>query len=392
MSAEGTNGEMAEVLREALQSEMGEELNLRKIIREELGQEIESCEISEVISSYLESRKEELRASSLDQHRAGLQPLDEFCDQQGIQETTDLTANKLIDYKTWRKEEAPVKVDTLSKSSLKTQMSILRVFLEHCEKRNLVRQGLHEVVPRINLEAHEEACDDILPKERANNIVAYLHQFEYANRVHIIWLILTETGIRLGTLVSLDLDDYERDGDEGKFHLQHRPETETPLKNGQNGERTVTLPARVCDAIDAYVSENRFDVVDEHDRQPLITTRHGRPATSTIRKYVYEWSRPCEVGQGCPHGREPEECEAIQNNAANQCPSSRSPHTIRRGYITHQLNSGVYSKYVSGRCDVSEEVIEKHYDARSEDEKAEARWRAFESARQGSDPYGGEGN
>ncbi|WP_380680619.1 tyrosine-type recombinase/integrase [Salinigranum sp. GCM10025319] len=389
MSVEGTDGDLSEILREALQSEGGEGPNLRQIIREELGHEIESCDISEAISSYLESRKEELRASSLDQHRSGLQPLDVFCDEQDIQETTDLTANKLIDYKTWRKEEAPVKVDTLSKSSLKTQMSILRVFLEHCEKRNLVRQGLHEAVPHINLETHEEARDDILPKERADRIVGYLHKFAYANRVHIIWLILTETGIRLGTLVSLDLDDYERDGDEGKFHLQHRPETETPLKNGQKGERTVTLPARVCDAIDAYVSENRHGVVDDYGRRPLITTRKGRPATSTIRKYVYEWSRPCEVGQDCPYGREPEECEATKNNAANQCPSSRSPHTIRRGYITHQLNNGVYSKYVSGRCDVSEEVIEKHYDARSEDEKAEARWRAFESARKDSEPHGG---
>ncbi len=76
------------------------------------------------------------------------------------------------------------------------------------------------------------------------------------------------------------------------------------------------------------------DVTDEHGREPLLATSQGRVATTTIRRYVYTWSRPYAIRQGCPHDRDPDEFETtVDIDRASGCPSSVTPHPIRRGYI-----------------------------------------------------------
>jgi hypothetical protein len=77
--------------------------------------------------------------------------------------------------------------------------------------------------------------------------------------------------------------------------------------------------------------------------------------------------------QECPHDRDPETCEAMDRNKASKCPSSVSPHAIRRGSITHFLSEDVPEKVVGDRMNVSLDVLEKHYDRRGEGEKAEQR-------------------
>lgn len=83
------------------------------------------------------------------------------------------------------------------------------------------------------------------------------------------------------------------------------------------------------------------------------------------------------TGQSCPHGKSKDEvaqCDAVQTASdAYKCPSSCSPHTVRRGYITHELNAGVPKQVVSDRCDVSSEVIDEHYDERSDQDKMQLR-------------------
>lgn len=52
----------------------------------------------------------------------------------------------------------------------------------------------------------------------------------------------------------------------------------------------------VREILDDYVAHKRPDVTDEHGREPLLATGRGRLSKSTIRKYVYKWSRPCVYG------------------------------------------------------------------------------------------------
>jgi integrase len=89
--------------------------------------------------------------------------------------------------------------------------------------------------------------------------------------------------------------------------------------------------------------------------------------------YVYRWTRPCAHGEECPHDRDPDDCEATVRDAASKCPSSVSPHAIRRGSITHSLNSDMPDRVVSDRANVSPKVIEQHYDRRTEQERMEQR-------------------
>jgi hypothetical protein len=55
------------------------------------------------------------------------------------------------------------------------------------------------------------------------------------------------------------------------------------------------------------------------------------------------------------------------------CPSSLSPHPFRRGIITHQLKEDVPETAVGGRANVSQDILEKHYDQRTKREKMEQR-------------------
>jgi hypothetical protein len=48
-------------------------------------------------------------------------------------------------------------------------------------------------------------------------------------------------------------------------------------------------------------------------------------------------------------------------------------HAVRRGGITHYLSSDVPQEAVSNRADVSPDVLEKHYDQRSQKNKMEQR-------------------
>ena len=125
--------------------------------------------------------------------------------------------------------------------------------------------------------------------------------------------------------------------------------------------------------LDDWLRERRPDVTDDHGRKPLLATSHGRIAPGTIAKYIYEVTRPCWIGNECPHDRDPDDCEATTVDKSSECPSSVSPHAIRRGSITHHLNSDVPETAVGDRANVSPEVLEKHYDQRSKKEKMEQR-------------------
>ena len=180
--------------------------------------------------------------------------------------------------------------------------------------------------------------------------------------------------MRLGAARALDVEDYRPSAETPHIEISHRPETDTPIKNKARGERRVALSSEACTVIDDYLQHRRPDVTDDHGRNPLLATRNGRVATSTIRTYVYRWSRPCAIGRECPHDRDPDGCEAVTNeDRAARCPSSVTPHPIRRGYITQLLRAGVPVEVVSDRCNVTPAIIDQHYDVRSEEDKMRQR-------------------
>jgi len=92
-----------------------------------------------------------------------------------------------------------------------------------------------------------------------------------------------------------------------------------------------------------------------------------------MRDAVYKITRPCYYGAKCPEGQDPETCEATHHTNYSKCPVKASPHPIRRGSIIHFLSEDVPEKIVGDRMNVSPDVLDKHYDKRNEEQKAEQR-------------------
>lgn len=278
----------------------------------------------------------------------------------------DLTGRMLHEFRLWRKEDGDLK-----KVSLRTQLKSLRVFIRWCESIDAVEDGLHEKILLPTPSNEEERREETLRAGQAEDVLQYLRRFEYASRTHALVELLWHTGLRIGAVYSLDLDDY--DPEEERLQLNHRPKTDTALKNGRESERMIALSRYVCEVLDDWIDHNRPDVPDDHGREPLFSSEQGRLAITTMRERVYAVTRPCYYGSHCPHDRRKQDCEATKYGYRSKCPSSVSPHSIRRGSITHFLTEDVPEKVVSDRMDVGQDVLDKHYDKRDEEVKVEQR-------------------
>lgn len=318
---------------------------------------------AEAVEWYLSHRDPELSDKSLQNQGYRLNRFLEFCEDIELNDLSELTGRHLHQYRVYRSER--VKPVTLS-----GELQTLRVFLEFCASIDAVRDGMRERVQIPNVGPEDETKDELLENDRAEWILDNLDRFQYASREHVIMSVLWHTGIRLGSLRAIDLDDVDLDG--GWFQLRHRPDTGTPLKNGEPAQRKIAIGPKYCEMLEAYMEHNRPQVTDDHGRAPLLTTNHGRMSEGTIREIVYSVTQPCEFGD-CPHDADPLDCEFRAHSQRGGCPSSRSPHGIRRGSITYHLRTGVPLEVVSDRMDASNEVLEQHYDKRTEFERMERR-------------------
>jgi site-specific recombinase XerD len=337
-------------------------------LREPMTNELEPLEPSTAKDMYLDTRQHEVSQSTLDGYHYRLKHFIRWCEAvEGIGNMNDLTGRKLHQFKSWRRDDGDLKPITLE-----CQLETLRIFIRWCESIDAVTKDLHETVTAImpTLTKTDAQSELILDTEEAIELLEYQRKFEYASRSHVIMEICWHTGVRLGALHGLDLDDY--DGDHERLEFHHRPEQGTPLKNKIEGERMVALNAEVCRVIEDWAEYHRHEVTDEHGRKPLLTSTNGRMHKSSIRETVYQVTRPCYYG-ACPVNRDTDECEATDYDKYSKCPVNVSPHAIRRGSITHFLTEDVPEKVVSDRMNVGQDVLSRHYDKRSEATKTEQR-------------------
>lgn len=321
---------------------------------------------SEAKEMYLDQKSTEASESTVQAHDYRLRHFVRWCDQNDIENLNELSGRDLHQYKLWRRDDGD-----LNNVTMVTQLSTLRVFIRWCEQIDAVAEGLSESIVLPSLSKGADQRDAMLDAEDANQLLEYLRQFEFGTRTHALIEVLWHTGIRIGAAHSLDVEDY--DSREALLELRHRSDEGTTLKNKEVGERFVAINDAVCDVLDAYIEYNREEVTDEHGRRPLLSGQQGRPSKSTLRDSIYKITRPCIYTNNCPHGRDLDECEALEPYKASKCPSSVSPHAVRRGAITHHLSEDVPDKVVSDRMDVSLDVLDKHYDRRTEREKSEQR-------------------
>lgn len=288
-----------------------------------------------------------------------------WCETENINNLNEIDGRDLHTYKVWRVADGD-----LTKASEKTQIDTLRVFIRWCESINAVTDDLHTSIRSPTL-SDDDARDEYVTSDEADAILHRLNKYDYASTKHTYAVLLWHCGLRVGACRSLDLRDVKTDSDALQTH--HRPDTDTPLKNQSKGERYVALSDDAATVIQDYIADRRADVTDDYDRQPLLTTRYGRPHIETLRKWSYGLTRPCTYGE-CPHERDPDECDAARDQTvAYECPSTLSPHPWRRGAITHWLSQDVPAQAVADRFNVSPDVIAVHYDERTERDKMEQR-------------------
>jgi integrase len=328
--------------------------------------ELEPIDPETALELYIAEKETSVADATVASHKSRLSFLLRWCEERDIENLNELTGRKLQEFRLWRRN-----VGDLTKVSVKTQMDTLRVFVKWLESVDAVEQDLHKKVRSPDITPRENSRDVMLETEDAEAMLAYLERYEYASISHITATLLWHTMLRMGSVRALDVEDY--DPGEQSLRLRHRPDTDTPLKNKREGERIIAVSNEVCLVLDDWIREQRPEVTDDHGRNPLLTTSGGRISKSSFRMQCYRMSRPCEYGQACPHDRDPTNCEATTSGGASKCPSSVSPHPFRRGAITHYLQSDVPETVVGDRANVTPDVIDQHYDQRSQKEKMEQR-------------------
>jgi len=319
--------------------------------------ELEPIEPSTAQELYLDHKASEYAEETVQAHRYRTNHFVEWCGIEDIDNLNDLTGRSIQRYRLWRQETGD-----LAKITLNQQMSIIRVFLKWAGSIEAVPANLYDkvMIPRVTPE--QERRDETLSSDAASDILDHLSTFHYASLDHALFALLWETGMRLGGANSLDVGDVHVE--EEVTEVVHRPEHGTRLKNGLNGQRPVAITVKLARLLDQYIENTRRDLPDEYGRKPLFTSRQGRLSKAGLRRHVYRITAPCFRSEPCP------DCTG---DADAKCPEAVSPHAIRHGSITHALTEDVPVEVVSDRMNVTRDVLDRHYDKRSEEVKLEQR-------------------
>ena len=304
----------------------------------------------------------------------------EFCEYANIDDLSTVSSRTFVEFKEWRNLDGNIGLATLH-----GQLGNIRPFVRWCEGKEIVEEGVADSIVMPDLDPSDIVSYTRLEPETAEQILEYHGKLDYVTRAFAMFALMWSVLVRLGGLRSLDLDNYHPE--EGYIELEHDPEEDTPLKNGASevegvgGEREINIPDWVCEILDTYIDgtgdpnhPKRIDAEDEYGRKPLFSSRMGRVSPSTIRRDLYRITQPCRHGNGCPHDKDPDSCEARNdNNLLSKCPSNVSPHPVRRGGICHQLIEGVPKDTICERADVSRRVLNQHYDLRTKEEARQQR-------------------
>jgi site-specific recombinase XerD len=329
--------------------------------------------LKEALDKHREIQRENNRSqNTIDSHRSRLRKFAAWLRINGVDDTTDIERHHFQSYRSQRSEN----VKTIT---VKTHMDSIRVWMRNLEEVSAVPDNHYEFVRSPSLEGDEGQRSDHLPVERGDRILENVRKYQWGSMEHVIYELWWASGVRLGGVHSLDEGDYHPDAP--AVELEHRPETDTTLKNGNDGERWLGISPTTAEAIEDYIDNpERPNTTDQHGRQPLITSpRGGRYSKSQLRNICYSLTLPCMTEGHCPHDKNPETCDwngAVDR--ATYCDSSKAPHALRSGALTRQMKRGIDPRKISERANVGLDTLEDHYNEMTEREKMELRREVFD--------------
>lgn len=319
----------------------------------------------EAVKRWLDRQQLDKAEQTVTGYRGRLKHFVEWSESEQIERMRDLTPWDIESYETHRRS------NNLAPITLRNELLTLRQFLKYCSRVGVVEDNLPEVVDLPKVEKSDQTSDTLLHEQDAKRLLKSFRSGETNfERGHAFLELAWYTGARMGALRGLDLDNVELE--DGHVYFQHRPDEETPLKNGTDGERVVGISEEVSDALRTYIQNSRPKVTDDYGRRPVFATPHGRISRNALRETSYYATVPCRFAD-CRHNQSMTSCEWYSVTHSRQCPSSRSPHQVRSGSITWQLNRGLRADVVAKRVNASVDVIEVHYDKATPIDEFEAR-------------------
>lgn len=317
---------------------------------------------------FLNARKGNVKESTHRTYKFPTKHFIEFCEHHGIESIGGVDGYVIESWKQDRKD------DEIAQVTLHNNAKTLRVFIRWCERAELIEYGTADRMEIPEVTKEEVVSNDKLPLELAEQTLRYLNTYEYASRKHALFKTLWHTGCRISGAIALDVGDVVFGSEVNILKFQNRPTVGTPLKNNNGGERNVTISEELADVLKDYIEGKRPKVTDQYGRDPLFCTEHQRIERQRAYKDFTAVTRPCHVSNHCPHDRDVDGCDAAQSKKkASGCPSSKSLHPVRRGSITYHIQREWPKEKLSERVDVSVEVLNKHYDARSKEQEREGR-------------------
>lgn len=292
-------------------------------------------EPEQAVEDFLAEKKDEVAFSSWRNYKYPLKQFIEFCDGRDLEYMNEVNGYDLKKFKLQRR------ATDIKEVTLKNNLSTLRTFIGWCEEAQAVEQGLNELIQLPDLDSEQASNDEFLKLEHIEGLLDHLYKFEYVSMKHVTFQLIWHTCVRMGTLRGFDKDDWIPQSNQ--LRVRHRPDTESPLKNGEAAERLINVSPETAEIVTDYIGGKRSPGTDNHGRKPLITSNSGsRLSDTTLRKTMYGLTRPCWAGMPCPHDKDPEDCRAANyKKASSQCPSTKSAHPLRRSAITyHSIKSG----------------------------------------------------
>ncbi len=280
----------------------------------------------EAKARYLRRRRNDATESSVAAWHGRLKLFVEWCEGVGIAEVGGLKPYDINEYYDLRSGQ-------VQPSTVEGEMYTLKKFCEFLAQIGAV-EGLSEKVPIPEVPEDSRSSDVKLDSSEALALLDHYRASDrdYGTRAHAILELAWYTGARQGGLRALDLRDVYLD--ENYVEFRHRPGTDTPLKNTVYGERTVAVPEPSMEAIREYIGKYRYDVRDDHGRQPLFASARGRADREHVPRVdihgdapVYEGYVPAREGEACLRvdGTGPREQVPVESLAA---PNSDGEHHL----------------------------------------------------------------
>lgn len=312
-------------------------------------------ELGEAIDRFIARNRPNWKGQTERTYRKSLATFETFADEADLDTLADLSLWEVGRYTDWLLEQEYAQATVASKQKQ------ARRWLKWLESQGYLDVGIHLAIEPLKLEDKDQTSSQILRPESLREFLAFYRNSTRwrATRRHALLEVIGHTGARRSCIRSLDVDDY--DPDARILSFINRPESGTRLKRGDQHQRKVVLSEAPNAILEEYVVRERKRKHDDYGRKPLFTSNRGRPSKSSITGWLYQATVPC-VYRECPHGRQRRNCEYTEQQHASKCPSSTSPHPVRRGSITWQLNIGRSIEDVADRAATTPSVIRRYYD------------------------------